>query len=70
MGLKIKLHTVNGVDTVNPEVMELLISLSEHSQFCEPCEAIKAGRGGVPCNIGREILRKLGEHPDVSEYKD
>jgi len=62
MGIKVKLRDKQ----IDPELLDLLTSLSHHRQFCEPCEQATAHKRGIPCELGQDILRQIARHPDVS----
>jgi hypothetical protein len=65
MALKIKMVEIDGEKRVPPEVMDLLKRMQDHRSFCDQCQKYMTERIGDYCSIGREIILKLEEQPEV-----
>lgn len=67
MGLKIKMVSIHGEQRVPPEVMDLLLRLAQHRQFCPQCERMMKGppHDSNYCGIGRELVLKLADQPEI-----
>lgn len=70
MALKCKLVEIDGEQRVPPEVMDLLLRMGDHRKFCDQCEKAMSSGTGSYCHIGKEIVLKLAEQPEVEFTKD
>lgn len=65
MAIKVKMVEIDGKKRVPPEIMDLLLRLGQHKEYCERCTKAVDMASGDYCHIGTDLILKLEADPNV-----